>query len=133
MDLIGKSIKLLLYTFIKLLPVEKPSFKQKMTHRIVSRPVSLLHRAADDPALSDQSLLRKLKANREESLSRLEEVISKFAVKQEDMEEQERNKRQQKTVRGPRRVSLHVSTVSCCSGREAVTPAGTLLVLYCSH
>lgn len=61
-----------------------------------------LHPAAQDPALADPALLRKLKSNREESLSRLEEVISKFAVKQEDTEVQERSKRLQKTVRGPR-------------------------------
>lgn len=65
-----------------------------------------LHPAAEDPALSDPALLRKLKANREESMSRLEQVISKFAIKQEDTEEQERNKRQQKVVRGARRLSV---------------------------
>lgn len=64
------------------------------------------HLAAEDPALSDPSLLRKLKANREESLSHLEEVISKFSVKQDDTEEQERRKRQQKAVRGQRRVKI---------------------------
>lgn len=39
----------------------------------------------------------------------MEEVISKFAVKQEDTEEQERNKRQQNTVRGSNRVSLRLN------------------------
>uniref|UniRef100_A0A3Q0R8U0 Death domain-associated protein 6 n=1 Tax=Amphilophus citrinellus TaxID=61819 RepID=A0A3Q0R8U0_AMPCI len=49
-----------------------------------------------DPALSDQSLLRKLRSNREVALTRLEEVITKYAVKQEDTEEQERSRRPQK-------------------------------------
>ncbi|XP_076610596.1 death domain-associated protein 6 [Chaetodon auriga] len=51
------------------------------------------YRMATDPALSDQSLLRKLRSNREVALSHLEEVINKYAVKQEDTEEQERTKR----------------------------------------
>ncbi|XP_056154128.1 death domain-associated protein 6 isoform X2 [Lampris incognitus] len=48
---------------------------------------------AMDPALSDSSLNRKLRANREVALSSLEEVISKYSFKQEDTEEQERTKR----------------------------------------
>lgn len=48
---------------------------------------------ATDPALMDNSLLRKLRSNRELGLSRLEEVITKYAVRQEDTEEQERTKR----------------------------------------
>lgn len=60
-----------------------------------SPPVS----EATDPALLDNSLQRKLRANREVALSRLEEVISKYAVKQEDMEEQDRSRRQEKEVR----------------------------------
>ncbi|KAM8766443.1 death domain-associated protein 6 isoform 1-T2 [Acanthopagrus schlegelii] len=51
------------------------------------------YKAAADPALTDNSLLRKLRSNRELGLSRLEEVITKYAVKQEDTEEQERTKR----------------------------------------
>lgn len=51
---------------------------------------------ATDPALSDPSLLRKLRSNRETAMSRLEEVIKKYAVKQEDAEEQERCKRLEK-------------------------------------
>uniref|UniRef100_A0A3P8WWZ9 Death domain-associated protein 6 n=1 Tax=Cynoglossus semilaevis TaxID=244447 RepID=A0A3P8WWZ9_CYNSE len=57
------------------------------------------YRPATDPALLDNSLQRKLRANREVALSRLEEVISKYAVKQEDMEEQDRSRRQEKEVR----------------------------------
>ncbi len=51
---------------------------------------------AADPALSDPSLLRKLRSNREVALSHLEEVITKYALKQEDTEEQERIKRLEK-------------------------------------
>ncbi|XP_073340131.1 death domain-associated protein 6 [Pagrus major] len=51
------------------------------------------YKAATDPALVDHSLLRKLRSNRELGLSRLEEVITKYAVRQEDTEEQERTKR----------------------------------------
>ncbi|XP_070777416.1 death domain-associated protein 6 [Enoplosus armatus] len=54
------------------------------------------YKPATDPALSDPSLLRKLRSNREVALSHLEEVIKKYAVKQEDTEEQERTKRQEK-------------------------------------
>uniref|UniRef100_A0A3P9KN65 Death domain-associated protein 6 n=1 Tax=Oryzias latipes TaxID=8090 RepID=A0A3P9KN65_ORYLA len=51
-----------------------------------------------DPALSDSSLQQKLRSNREVAMSRLEEVITKYAVKQEDVEEQERLRRQGKDV-----------------------------------
>lgn len=54
------------------------------------------YKPAIDPALSDPSLLRKLRSNREVALSHLEEVITKFAIKQEDTEEQERAKRLEK-------------------------------------
>uniref|UniRef100_UPI0037E84DAF death domain-associated protein 6 n=1 Tax=Semicossyphus pulcher TaxID=241346 RepID=UPI0037E84DAF len=54
------------------------------------------YKPATDPALSDPSLLRKLRSNREVALSRLEDVITKYAVKQEDTEEQERIRRQEK-------------------------------------
>ncbi|CAJ1083034.1 death domain-associated protein 6 [Xyrichtys novacula] len=54
------------------------------------------YKPATDPALTDPSLLRKLRSNREMALSRLEEVITQYAGKQEDVEEQERMKRQEK-------------------------------------
>ncbi|XP_060948273.1 death domain-associated protein 6 [Limanda limanda] len=54
------------------------------------------YKPASDPALSSPSLQKKLRSNREVALSSLEEVISKFAIKQVDKEEQERNKRQEK-------------------------------------
>ncbi|KAK2830757.1 hypothetical protein Q5P01_018688 [Channa striata] len=49
-----------------------------------------------DPAQSDPSLEKKLQSNREVALSRLEEVITKYAKKQDDLEEQERSKRLEK-------------------------------------
>lgn len=54
------------------------------------------YKIATDPALSNPSLMHKLRSNREVAMSRLEEVINKFAVKQEDTEEQERCKRQER-------------------------------------
>nr|ACN49161.1 death-associated protein 6 [Oryzias dancena] len=54
------------------------------------------YKPTSDPALSDQSLQQKLRSNREVAMSRLEEVITKYAVKQEDVEELERLKRQGK-------------------------------------
>ncbi|XP_041932337.1 death domain-associated protein 6 isoform X2 [Alosa sapidissima] len=47
-----------------------------------------------DPALTDPTLARKLRSNREVALSSLEEVITKYAMKQGDTEEEERQKRQ---------------------------------------
>ncbi|XP_069575225.1 death domain-associated protein 6 [Brachyistius frenatus] len=54
------------------------------------------YKPATDPALMDQSLLRKLRSNREVSLSRLEEVITKYAVRQDDTEDQERRRRMER-------------------------------------
>ncbi|KAM6903371.1 death domain-associated protein 6 isoform 2-T2 [Lycodopsis pacificus] len=54
------------------------------------------YKPATDPALEDPSLLRKLRSNREVALSRLEEVITNYAIKQEDAEEQDRAKRLEK-------------------------------------
>ncbi|XP_012716292.2 death domain-associated protein 6 isoform X2 [Fundulus heteroclitus] len=51
------------------------------------------YKPATDPALGNPSLMKKLRSNREVALSRLEEVISKYAVKQDDTEENERLKR----------------------------------------
>ncbi|XP_060760796.1 death domain-associated protein 6 isoform X2 [Neoarius graeffei] len=49
-----------------------------------------------DPALTDPLLAQKLRANREVALSSLEEVINKYANKQDDTEEEERRKRLEK-------------------------------------
>ncbi|XP_070702968.1 death domain-associated protein 6 [Pempheris klunzingeri] len=54
------------------------------------------YKPAADPALQNPSLLRKLRSNREVALSHLEEVITKYAIRQEDTEEQERTKRLEK-------------------------------------
>ncbi|XP_029919934.1 death domain-associated protein 6-like [Myripristis murdjan] len=51
------------------------------------------YKPASDPALTDATLLRKLRDNRETALSNLEEVITRYAVRQDDIEEQERNRR----------------------------------------
>ncbi|XP_005159495.2 death domain-associated protein 6 isoform X1 [Danio rerio] len=47
-----------------------------------------------DPALMDPALHRKLRSNRDVAISSLEEVINKYANKQEDMEVEETKKRQ---------------------------------------
>ncbi|XP_029977218.1 death domain-associated protein 6 [Salarias fasciatus] len=61
------------------------------------------YKIATDPALSNPSLMHKLRSNRETAMSRLEEVINKFAVKQDDTEEQERCRRQERDGREGRK------------------------------
>ncbi|KAM4540001.1 death domain-associated protein 6 isoform 1-T2 [Odontesthes bonariensis] len=51
------------------------------------------YKPATDPALSDSTLMRKLRSNREVAITHLDEVITKYAVQQDDTEEQERRKR----------------------------------------
>lgn len=51
---------------------------------------------ASDPAINDSSLERKLRSNREVALGSLEEVINKYALKQDDAEEEDRRKRLEK-------------------------------------
>ncbi|KAI1902369.1 hypothetical protein AGOR_G00044060 [Albula goreensis] len=51
------------------------------------------YKPALDPALTDPTLARKLRANREVALSSLDEVISKYTLQQDDAEEEERRKR----------------------------------------
>ncbi|XP_063041500.1 death domain-associated protein 6 isoform X2 [Engraulis encrasicolus] len=58
------------------------------------------YKPTTDPALSDPTLSRKLRSNREVAVSGLEEVISKYAVMQDDTEEEERKKRQTKKNAG---------------------------------
>ncbi|KAL7382014.1 hypothetical protein ABVT39_015068 [Epinephelus coioides] len=67
------------------------------------------YKPAADPALSDPSLLRRLRSNREEALSRLEEVITKYAVRQEDTEEQERARRLEKDKEKDKEKEAHRS------------------------
>uniref|UniRef100_A0A8C0YKJ8 Death domain-associated protein 6 n=1 Tax=Cyprinus carpio carpio TaxID=630221 RepID=A0A8C0YKJ8_CYPCA len=49
-----------------------------------------------DPALTDLALHRKLRSNRDVALSNLEEVITKYANKQEDMQVEEVRKKQER-------------------------------------
>ncbi|XP_052441277.1 death domain-associated protein 6-like [Carassius gibelio] len=49
-----------------------------------------------DPALTDPALTRKLRSNRDMALSSLEEVITRYATKQEDIEVEEMRKRQER-------------------------------------
>lgn len=52
--------------------------------------------SALDPALSDPELNRKLRSNRDMALNSLEEMITKYANKQEDIEVEETRKRQER-------------------------------------
>ncbi|XP_072531596.1 death domain-associated protein 6 isoform X2 [Salminus brasiliensis] len=54
------------------------------------------YKPTSDPALCDQTLSQKLRSNRELALTSLEEVINKYAYKQDDTEEEERQKRQER-------------------------------------
>ncbi|XP_036371504.1 death domain-associated protein 6 [Megalops cyprinoides] len=54
------------------------------------------YKPAGDPALADPTLARKLRSNREVALTSLDEVITKYALKQDDTEEDERKKRQER-------------------------------------
>ncbi|XP_051949054.1 death domain-associated protein 6-like isoform X2 [Xyrauchen texanus] len=49
-----------------------------------------------DPALTDTALHRKLRSNRDMAISSLENVINKFAIKQEDIEVEEIRKKQER-------------------------------------
>lgn len=57
-----------------------------------------------DPALSDPALARRLRENRSLAMSRLDEVISKYAMMQDRSEEGERQKRR---ARLPQATSSH--------------------------
>lgn len=52
--------------------------------------------SALDPALTDPALNRKLRSNRDMALNSLEEMITKYANKQEDIEVEETRKRQER-------------------------------------
>ncbi|XP_051526605.1 death domain-associated protein 6-like isoform X2 [Myxocyprinus asiaticus] len=49
-----------------------------------------------DPALTDPALHRKLRSNRDVAISSLENIINKFAIKQEDIEVEEMRKKQER-------------------------------------
>ncbi|KAF5908779.1 death domain-associated protein 6 isoform X1, partial [Clarias magur] len=55
-----------------------------------------LYKPALDPAINDFALERKLRSNREAAVTSLEEVINKYALKQDDAEEEDRRKRLEK-------------------------------------
>ncbi|XP_063095143.1 death domain-associated protein 6 isoform X1 [Cavia porcellus] len=59
------------------------------------------YRPGIDPALSDPALARRLQENRSLAMSRLDEVISKYAVMQDKSEERERQKRRARVSQGP--------------------------------
>uniref|UniRef100_A0A3B4BN36 Death domain-associated protein 6 n=1 Tax=Periophthalmus magnuspinnatus TaxID=409849 RepID=A0A3B4BN36_9GOBI len=54
------------------------------------------YKPACDPALENPTLLKRLRSNRELAINRLEDVITKYATRQDDAEEQERLKRSKK-------------------------------------
>ncbi|KAF6113395.1 death domain associated protein [Phyllostomus discolor] len=62
------------------------------------------YRPGIDPALSDPTLARRLRENRSLAMSRLDEVISKYAMMQDKSEEGERQKRK---ARLPQATSSH--------------------------
>lgn len=62
------------------------------------------YRPGIDPALSDPALARRLRENRSLAMSRLDEVISKYATMQDKSEEGERQKRR---ARLPQATSSH--------------------------
>ncbi|XP_027992832.2 death domain-associated protein 6 isoform X1 [Eptesicus fuscus] len=62
------------------------------------------YRPGIDPALSDPALARRLRENRSLAMSRLDEVISKYAMMQDKSEEGERQKRK---ARLPQTTSSH--------------------------
>ncbi|XP_037375419.1 death domain-associated protein 6 [Talpa occidentalis] len=62
------------------------------------------YRPGIDPALSDPALARRLRENRSLAMSRLDEVISKYAMMQDNSEEGERQRRR---ARHPQASSSH--------------------------
>ncbi|XP_051852316.1 death domain-associated protein 6 [Antechinus flavipes] len=58
------------------------------------------YRPGIDPALSDPVLARRLRENRSLALSRLDEVISKYAMMQDESEEGERQRRRARLSQG---------------------------------
>lgn len=72
--------------------------------------------AGVDPALSDPVLARRLRENRSLAMSRLDEVISKYAMMQDKSEEGERQKRRARLPQATSAHSAEPPTASLDSG-----------------
>ncbi|XP_065741404.1 death domain-associated protein 6 isoform X1 [Phocoena phocoena] len=79
------------------------------------------YRPGIDPALSDPALARRLRENRSLAMSRLDEVISKYAMMQDKSEEGERQKRR---ARLPQATSSHSADPSKASLDSGEGPSG---------
>uniref|UniRef100_F6UBT9 Death domain-associated protein 6 n=1 Tax=Equus caballus TaxID=9796 RepID=F6UBT9_HORSE len=79
------------------------------------------YRPGTDPALSDPTLARRLRENRSLAMSRLDEVISKYAVMQDKSEEGERQKRR---ARLPQATSSHPADSPKASLDSGEGPSG---------
>ncbi|XP_023576720.1 death domain-associated protein 6 [Octodon degus] len=84
------------------------------------------YRPGIDPALSDPALARRLQENRSLAMSRLDEVISKYAVMQDKSEERERQKRRARVSQGTSSHSAGSPKASLDSGEgpSGVTSQG---------
>ncbi|XP_037699253.1 death domain-associated protein 6 [Choloepus didactylus] len=74
------------------------------------------YRPGIDPALSDPALARRLRENRSLAMSRLDEVISKYAMMQDKSEEGERQKRRARLPQGASSHSADSPKASLDSG-----------------
>ncbi|XP_072497856.1 death domain-associated protein 6 isoform X1 [Notamacropus eugenii] len=74
------------------------------------------YRPGIDPALSDPVLARRLRENRNLALSRLDEVISKYAMMQDESEEGERQRRRARFCQGNSPHNEDLPTASTDSG-----------------
>ncbi|XP_036625326.1 death domain-associated protein 6 isoform X2 [Trichosurus vulpecula] len=79
------------------------------------------YRPGIDPALSDPVLARRLRENRSLALSRLDEVISKYAMMQDESEEGERQRRRARVSRGN---ALHNEDLPTASTDLGEGPSG---------
>ncbi|KAM7136165.1 death domain-associated protein 6 isoform 1-T2 [Molossus nigricans] len=79
------------------------------------------YRPGIDPALSDPALARRLRENRSLAMSRLDEVISKYAMMQDKSEEGERQKRK---ARLPQATSSHSADPPKASLDSGEGPSG---------
>ncbi|XP_007937523.1 death domain-associated protein 6 [Orycteropus afer afer] len=79
------------------------------------------YRPGIDPALSDPTLARRLRENRSLAMSRLDEVISKYAMMQDKSEEGERQKRR---ARLPQGTSSHSAELPRASPDSGEGPSG---------